>query len=123
VIRPLRVGGKLVEAPEIIKNVLVYFGLILVIFVIGWFALDFLEPDHVWSDLGRAPHEKLVDIASGVGATLNGVGPGLGTIGAVENYAHFQPASKLVFVLLMLLGRLELFVIVVLFIPGFWRSH
>jgi trk system potassium uptake protein TrkH len=123
VIRPLRVGGKAVDAPEIIKNVLVYFGLIMVIFVIGWFALDFLEPDHVWSDLGRAPHEKLVDIASGVGATLNGVGPGLGTIGAVENYAHFQPASKMVFVLLMLLGRLELFVILVLFIPQFWRSH
>jgi trk system potassium uptake protein TrkH len=63
-----------------------------------------------------------MDLASGVGATLNGVGPGLGTIGAVENYSHFQPASKMLFVLLMLLGRLELYVILVLFIPRFWRG-
>lgn len=123
VVRPLRVGGEPIEDAAIVNNVLVYFALLLVIFVVAWFALDCIEPDHVWSDLGRAPHEKLVDIASGVGATLNGVGPGLGTIGAVENYAHFQPASKLLFVLLMLLGRLELYVILVLFLPRFWRAH
>jgi trk system potassium uptake protein TrkH len=122
VVRPLKIGGQPIEDTDAVRNVLVYFGLILVIFVVGWFTLDFLEPDHVWSDLGRAPHEKLVDIASGVGATLNGVGPGLGTIGAIENYAHFQSISKYVLVLLMLLGRLELFAILVLFIPGFWRK-
>ncbi|HID76510.1 MAG TPA: TrkH family potassium uptake protein [Planctomycetaceae bacterium] len=123
VVRPLRVGGKPVEERDIVHSVLVYFGLILMIAVLAWFALNVLEPDSAWSDLGSSRHEKLVDIASGVGATINGVGPGLGTIGAVENYAHFQPASKLVFVLLMLLGRLELFVILVLFTPRFWRSR
>ena len=123
VVRPLRVGGEPIEDAAIVNNVLVYFALLLVIFVVAWFAFDCIEPDHVWSDLGRAPHEKLVDIASGVGATLNGVGPGLGTIGAVENYAHFQPASKILFVFLMLLGRLELYVILVLFLPRFWRAH
>ena len=46
----------------------------------------------------------------------------LGVIGAVENYSHFQPESKLLFVLLMLLGRLEIYVILVLFIPRFWRG-
>ena len=57
-----------------------------------------------------------------MGATLNGVGPGLGTIGAVENYSHFQATSKFLFVFLMMLGRLEIYPFLVLFIPQFWRS-
>ncbi len=100
-----------------------YFGLIVLIAVVSWIALDVLKPDEHWSQLGHQRHEKLIDCASGVAATLNGVGPGLGVIGAVENYSHFQSSSKLLFVLLMLLGRLELFVILVLFLPQFWRNR
>ena len=122
VVRTLRVGDKPVDDPEVRKNVLVYFGLILIIFVSGWLALDILEPDQAWNVLGHTRHEKLIDCASGVGATLNGVRPGLGTIGAVEHYAHFQPSSKLVFVFLMMLGRLEIYPVLVLLIPRFWRS-
>ncbi len=123
VVRPLRLGGQMVEDREIRKNVLVYFGLTVLIIVASWMLLDVLEPDEHWSQLGHERHEKLIDCGSGVAATLNGVGPGLGVIGAVENYSHFQPASKLLFVLLMLLGRLELFVILVLFLPQFWRNR
>ena len=123
VVRPLRLGGQVVENEEIRKNVLVYFGLIVLIVVVSWMLLDVLEPDEHWSQLGHQRHEKLIDCASGIAATLNGVGPGLGVIGAVENYSHFQPASKLLFVLLMLLGRLELFVVLVLFLPPFWRNR
>jgi trk system potassium uptake protein TrkH len=123
VVRPLRLGGQVVEGEELRKNVLVYFGLVVLIVVTSWMLLDVLEPDEHWSQLGHQRHEKLIDCASGVAATLNGVGPGLGVIGAVENYSHFQPSSKLLFVLLMLLGRLELFVILVLFLPNFWRNR
>jgi trk system potassium uptake protein TrkH len=123
IVRPLRVGGKAIEDPEVRKNVLVYFGLILMIFVSSWLLLDIFEPDAAWSALGHARHEKLIDCASGIGATLNGVGPGLGTIGAVENYSHFQPTSKLLFVFLMMLGRLEIYPFLVLFIPRFWRNR
>jgi trk system potassium uptake protein TrkH len=123
VVRPLRLGGQPLEDQELRKNVLVYFGLVLLIVTASWLLLDAMEPDQAWSELGHQRHEKLMDCASGVAATLNGVGPGLGVIGAVENYAHFQPASKILFVLLMLAGRLELFVILVLFLPGFWRNR
>ncbi len=123
VVRPLQVGGKSIDAPDIRTTVLVYFGLILVISVISWLALDMIEPDTAWSMRGHGRHEKLIDCASGVAATLNGVGPGLGTIGAVENYSHFQPLSKLLFVSLMMLGRLEVYTVLVLFIPRFWRSR
>lgn len=123
VVRKLRIGGQLIDDPEICRSILVYFGLLLVIFVSSWMVIDILEPDESWTNLGHARHEKLFDCASGVAATINGVGPGLGTIGAVENYAHFQPLSKMVFVLLMLLGRLEIYPLLVLFIPSFWRER
>ncbi len=48
---------------------------------------------------------------------------GLGTLGAVENYSHFQATSKFLFVFLMMLGRLEIYPFLVLFIPRFWRSR
>jgi len=123
VVRTLRLGGKPIEDPEVGKNVLVYFGLILSIFITSWLLLDILEPDQAWDVRGHARHEKLMDCASGIGATLNGVGPGLGTIGAVENYSHFQPLSKYLFVFLMMLGRLEIYPFLVLFIPQFWRNR
>ena len=122
VVRQLKLGGKPIEDPQTRNSVLVYFGLILVISVTSWMVLEIVEPDSGWDRPGHGRHEKLMDCASGVAATLNGVGPGLGTLGAIENYAHFQPASKLLFVLLMILGRLEVFAVVVLFVPRFWRS-
>ena len=56
-------------------------------------------------------------------ATLNGVGPGLGIVGEAENYSHFHWPGKLILTALMLLGRLEVFVLVVLFVPRFWRMQ
>lgn len=120
VVRPLRIGADVLDH-SIGNHVLFYFGLIIIIFVSSWIGLLLIEPDSAWTDAGHTVEEKLIDCASGVGATLNGVGPGLGTIGATKNYAHFQPASKLLLTMLMLLGRLEVIPILVLFMPQFWR--
>ena len=120
VVRPLRLGGKTVDDPDLRKNILVYFSLILLIFVLSWMFIVAVEPDSTW---GAAPEHKLIDSASGVAATLNNIGPGLGTIGATQNYGHFSSISKMLFVWLMMVGRLEMFAILVLFIPGFWRAR
>ena len=56
-------------------------------------------------------------------ATLCTIGPGLEQVGAVENYGWFTDPSKLVMCALMLLGRLEVFAIIVLVTPRFWRSN
>ena len=66
---------------------------------------------------------KLIDSATAVAATLNNVGPGLGIIGATQNYAYFTWWTKLLFTALMMIGRLEIFAVLVLFIPRFWRSR
>lgn len=120
VVRPLRLGGKPVEDPDLRKNVLVYFGLILVIFVFSWMFVVAVEPDATW---GTTIEHKLIDSASGVAATLNNIGPGLGTVGATQNYGHFSSPTKILFVWLMMIGRIEIFAILVLFMPSFWRNR
>jgi len=61
--------------------------------------------------------------ASACAATLNTTGPGLGKVGAVHNFAWLSDASKVVLSTLMLLGRLELFAVLALFSPRFWREE
>ena len=57
---------------------------------------------------------------SAVGATLNNLGPGLGTVS--ENYKDITDGSKLALCIAMLLGRLEIFTLLLLFTPAFWRN-
>ena len=64
-----------------------------------------------------------LDTAFGAAAaTLGNIGPGIGLVGPAENYAHFSGFGKWFLSFLMLLGRLELFTVLVLFIPSFWRK-
>ena len=120
VIRLLRVGGKVVEDQDLRRNVLVYFAIIGVLFVGSWLFVVTVEPDSTW---GPAVENKLLDSASVVSATLNNIGPGLGIVGSAENYSLFSGGAKILFVWLMMLGRLEIFSILVLFVPSFWRDQ
>jgi trk system potassium uptake protein TrkH len=123
VVRSLRLGGKPVEDPDLRSEVPVYLAMILVISLLAWMALVAVEPNQTWQQAGLSPRDKLIDCASAVAATINGVGPGLGVVGVTTNYSALQPASKFVITWLMLLGRLEIFAILVLFVPRFWRSR
>ena len=123
VVRPLRIGDNVVSDPELKNQILLYFGLVTFIFILSWFALIAIEPDSTWTNAGQPVENKLVDSASAVAATLNNIGPGLGTVGTKQNYANFTSPAKLLFTFLMMLGRLELFAILVLLVPSFWRSR
>jgi trk system potassium uptake protein TrkH len=57
---------------------------------------------------------------SAIAASLNNLGPGLGQVAA--NYASINDLSKWVCVLAMLLGRLEIFTLLVIITPDFWRK-
>jgi trk system potassium uptake protein TrkH len=57
---------------------------------------------------------------SATAATLNNLGPGLGEVAGT--YADIADSSKWILVLAMLFGRLEIFSLLVLFSPTFWRS-
>ncbi|MBN2294543.1 MAG: TrkH family potassium uptake protein, partial [Pirellulales bacterium] len=123
VVRHVRLGGHVLPDPDLRKDVLVYFAVILLLFIVSWMLLVGLEPDTTWIEADHSTHDKLMDCASAVAATLNGVGPGLGIVGEAENYSHFHWPSKLILTAMMLLGRLEVFVLVVLFVPRFWRMQ
>jgi trk system potassium uptake protein TrkH len=57
-----------------------------------------------------------------VATCLGNIGPGIGSVGPVDNFAHLPASSKWFLAMLMLLGRLELFTVLILFTPYFWRK-
>jgi len=123
IVRPIRLGGTVID--ERIRNdVVVYFCMMMALFLGSWLLLITIEPDTMWNnhpDHGAA--EKLLDCGTAVAATLNNIGPGLGVVGPKENFSGFSQQGKVLLTLLMLLGRLELFAVLVLFSPQFWRKQ
>jgi len=68
---------------------------------------------------GLAPFEAMGAVA----ATLGNVGPAFGIVGPTMTYAEVHPFAKAVLIADMLLGRLELFTLLVLFHPEFWQPY
>jgi trk system potassium uptake protein TrkH len=65
--------------------------------------------------------EDLLSSFSAALATLGNIGPGFGSVGPTMNYAHFPPWLLWVFSFAMMLGRLEIYTVLVIFTPMFWR--
>lgn len=65
----------------------------------------------------------LITTVTAVEATLNNIGPGLELVGPTGSFAMFSPLSKLVLTANMLLGRLELFPVLILLMPSTWRKY
>lgn len=105
---PVKFNNQIVE-PKIITNVLAFFVLYVVIFGISTAIFSFMEPD-------------LNSAMGAVATSLGNIGPGLGNVGPVENFLHITPGGKWFLSFLMLLGRLELFTVLVLFTPSFWKE-
>jgi trk system potassium uptake protein TrkH len=105
---PVRLNREAVK-PEIITNVLAFVSVYLLIVVIGVIVVSFMGYD-------------LETAIGSVAATLGNIGPGLGKVGPAFNYAHFNDFTKWFLSFLMLVGRLELFTVLVLFTPTFWKK-
>jgi len=60
---------------------------------------------------------------SAVSATFNNIGPGMGLVGPDGSFAFFSPFNKILLSITMIMGRLEIFPILVLFSPGVWRRR
>ena len=57
-----------------------------------------------------------------VAATIGNIGPGFGMVGPVDNYALIPEMGKWLLIWCMLLGRLEVFTVIILLVPEFWRK-
>jgi trk system potassium uptake protein TrkH len=65
--------------------------------------------------------DVLTSIAA-VAASMFNIGPGLGGVGPLENYAHLPALAKWVLTACMIAGRLEFYTVLVIFTPAFWRK-
>lgn len=104
---PVRVG-KDVVGNEIVESAHTFFSLYILIFGIGTAVLSVLGLD-------------LISAASASVSCLSNVGPGLGLVGPMSNYAGISDAGKLVMTFLMLIGRLEIYTVLLVFSLKFWR--
>ena len=104
----IKMGGKPVEQ-EIISHISAFFAIFVLIFTLGSFIMTFFTPD-------------LETAATSVIATLGNIGPGLNAVGATQNYAAISPLGQGILTCFMLLGRLELYTVLILFLPSFWKK-
>jgi len=70
---------------------------------------------------GSGRDDAIVTGVTAVAATLNNIGPGLGGVGATRNYGWMPLSAKMLLSLCMLMGRLEIYSVVVLLLPQVWR--
>ena len=115
VVRPVKIGGSTVDAEmklSVATYILGFFGLLLV----GMMLLAMFEHDHA-----EGGGINLMTTLTASMSCLCNVGPGMAEVGAVDNYGWFSGGSKIVLSILMALGRLEMFALVVLITPRFWR--
>ncbi|SMO42783.1 TrkH family potassium uptake protein [Fodinibius sediminis] len=107
-ILPIRIGNKTIDA-DIQRTVLSFFVLYLVIFGLG--AL-------VMATMGY-------NLESAIGASiacLGNIGPGWGAFGPTDNFAQIPYFGKWVLIVMMMVGRLELFTVLLIFTPAFWKQ-
>jgi trk system potassium uptake protein TrkH len=112
-VRPVRLGGRAVDE-RALRGIYAFTLMYLVIF--------FLATAVLFADTVRAGMSlSVLEVMSAVAATLGNVGPGFGTVGPMGGYLGFSSAGKVLMVLLMWAGRLEILPVLVLLTPEYWR--
>ena len=106
-VRPVTLGGAVVE-PQVLFSVQAFMLVYGAVLVAGTMALLLTGLD-------------VISAFTAVVACINNTGPGLGQVGPANNYQGLTDAQTWICTVVMLLGRLELFSMLVLFTPQFWR--
>jgi len=108
-ILPVRYNKRAISG-DIVFNILGFFILYMLSFIIGALGFSMMEIDF----------ESAIGLAA---SSLGNVGPALGDFGPVNNYANLPGIGKWWCSFLMLIGRLELFTVLILLTPFFWRNR
>lgn len=105
---PVRLNGNMISR-DVTFNILAFIMIYMLVFCLGTIVV--------------ASFGVNLETALGAVATcLGNIGPGIGNVGPADNFAHLPKAIKWVLTFYMLLGRLELFTVLILFSPYFWRK-
>ncbi|MEM6831558.1 MAG: potassium transporter TrkG, partial [Bacteroidota bacterium] len=105
---PVRLNGNAVNR-EIVFNILAFIMIYILVFCFGTIVVASFGIDFETS-LGA------------IATCLGNIGPGIGSVGPSDNFAHLPVSIKWFLAFYMLLGRLELFTVLMLFSPYFWRK-
>lgn len=106
---PIRVNSKPIS-DEIVSSITSFFLIYVFIFLVSSLVVLAVE------DL------PILTAISACAASLGNVGPGLGQVGPIGNYSDLTILTKIILTLLMIIGRLELFTILVILTPTFWKK-
>lgn len=109
VVRPLKVNGKSLSLSEQ-ETIIVYIVILLMVAFFGTLIVSFLEPSMSFEGT-----------VSAMAACLFNIGPGFAEVGPTRNFAHFHAHTQIFLSILMILGRLELFALLVLLSPSLWK--
>jgi len=107
-ILPVRLN-KNVISNETNRSILTFIAVYFMIFLFGSVSLILIGID------GKTA-------SSSVATCMAGIGPGIGTVGPVSNFAHLPDLAKIILSFMMLLGRLEIYTVIVLFSGNFWSK-
>jgi len=107
-ILPVRLGRKMVPQ-NVLESILSFFILYVLIFAVASLIMSALGMD-------------IVSATSAAATTLGNVGPGFNMIGPAMHFGEVHPIGKLVLILCMWIDRLEIFTVIVLLIPDFWKK-
>jgi trk system potassium uptake protein TrkH len=96
--------------PEsIVKNISIFIFLYFLIFIFSSLFITLFNID-------------MITATSAVATCLGNIGPGLGTVGALDNFAHLPSIVKYLLSILMMVGRLEIYTVLIILTPNFWRK-
>ena len=104
----IKIGGKTVSE-DVMRSILGFLALYMGLFAFCSVLLAGLGVDFVTA-------------FSAVAATIGNIGPGFGMVGPVENFAQIPVLGKWLLIWCMLLGRLEIYTVIILLVPEFWRK-
>jgi trk system potassium uptake protein TrkH len=107
-VKHVKIGGKTVPK-DVMKSILGFMALYIGLFGICTIILAGMGVDVVTS-------------FGAVASAIGNIGPGFGLVGPVENYALVPDAGKWLLIWCMLLGRLEIYTVIIFLVPEFWRK-
>ena len=105
----VRMEGRAMPEKQV-RGVQAYFSVYMLLYAVSWLLLSLNGFD-------------LLSTFTALSACINNIGPGLGMVGPTGNFSAFAPWAKLLLSFDMLAGRLEIFPMLLLFVPSTWRGN
>ena len=107
-VRPIKLGGKSIPS-EVLNSVWGFFILYLTLFIVAVIIMSAMGMDIITS-------------FASIAATIGNVGPGFGLVGPLNNYLFVPDLGKWVLIFCMILGRLEIYTVIIMLAPVYWRK-